>query len=235
MLRIAIVEDDADTRAQLNDFLTRYAREHSLEIQISLFSDGSEILENYRPVYDILLLDIEMPGINGMDAAEQIRLHDSEVVMVFVTSLSQYAIRGYSVGALDYVLKPVSYYTFSLKLDRAVERIVRRSSGHIVLRLTDGMVRLETRQIYYVEIQHGVLHYMTALGEFTLRGTLQSAEEALSSYHFVRCNYWYLVNLMHVSKVTRDTVEVAGYPLQISRRNKAAFLDALTDYVGGGV
>jgi len=154
--------------------------------------------------------------------------------MVFITSLSQYAIRGYSVGALDYVLKPVSYYTFALKLDRAMELVNRRSSGQVFLRLPDGMVRLETRQIYFVEIQRGVLRYVTSLGEFTLRGTLQSAMEALSPSHFVRCSNWCLVNLMHVSKVTRDTVEIAGHSLQISRRNRSAFLDALTDYVGGG-
>lgn len=234
MLRVAIVEDDEATRAQLQSFLERYAQEHHVELQIFPFADGAEILERYQPIYNIILLDIEMPRLNGMDTAERIRTMDEDVVLLFITNLVQYAIRGYSVRALDYVLKPVSYPTFALKLDKAVEMVRRRAPGQVMLRLGDGVQRLETRQIYYVEVHRGVLHYKTTLGEFTLRGTLQSAEEELGKYHFVRCNYWYLVNLAHVSRVHKDTVEVAGTELQISRRNRAAFLAALTDYVGGG-
>ena len=103
-----------------------------------------------------------------------------------------------------------------------------------VLRLSDGAVRLETRQIRYVEVQNGVLRYHTELGDFDVRGTLQAAEAELAPYHFVRCNYWYLVNLMYVSKVKKDVAVVDGVELQISRRNKNAFMAALTDYVGGG-
>ena len=234
MLRIAVVEDSAEMRGQIHDFLLRYEKETGTELLVSLFSDGAEILDRYRPIYDIIFLDIEMPGVNGMDAAEQIRAWDSEVVLVFITNLAQYAIRGYSVRALDYVLKPINYFTFSTKLEKAVQMVQRQASGQVVLRLSDGAVRLETRQIRYVEVQNGVLRYHTELGEFAVRGTLQAAEAELAPYHFVRCNYWYLVNLMYVTKVQKDTAVVAGAELQISRRNKNAFMAALTDYVGGG-
>jgi len=234
MLRIALVEDHEPTLEQLHAFLNRYGAEHGLSIEASLFRDGSEILECYHPVYDIIFLDIDMPKLNGMSAAEQIRAKDSEVVLVFITNLVQYAIKGYSVQALDYVLKPVDYHVFSAKLERALDLISKRISGQVVLKLPDGAVRLDTRQIYYVEVQNGILHYVTRQGEFSMRGTLQSAEEELLQYHFARCNYWYLVNLRHVEKVTKDTVIVAGTKLQISRRNKNAFMTALTEYVGGG-
>ena len=72
MLRVALVEDDDSTRSQLRSFLTRYAEEHGLELQVSLFSDGAEIPEHYRPAYDIIFLDIEMPRLNGMETAERI-------------------------------------------------------------------------------------------------------------------------------------------------------------------
>lgn len=234
MLHIAVVEDDADALEQTRGFLERYARENGLELRISLFRDGSGILADYRPVYDVIFLDIEMPEVSGMEAARRIRAQDGDVVLVFVTNMARYAIQGYSVGALDYVLKPINYYTFSTKLERAVSMARRRSSGQVILNRPDGAVRLETRQIYYVEIQSRVLYYHTELGVFSVRGTLQSAEEKLAKYHFVRCNYWYLVNLMHVSEIHRDTVVVAGHELEISRRNRTAFMTALTDYVGGG-
>ena len=189
MLQIAVVEDEESTRSQLREFVEEYAREHKIQIQLCVFSDGSEILEEYRPIYDILFLDIDMPGINGMETAERIRTQDDEVVIVFITNLMQYAIQGYAVRALDYVLKPITYGMFSLKLDKAIAMVRRRGGGQILLRLSDGMQRLDTRQIYYVEVQRGVLRYVTELGEFMVRGTLQSAEEELGNYHFVRCNY----------------------------------------------
>lgn len=235
MFRIAIVEDEEEIRCQLGEYAQQYAQEYKTELEISLFSDGSELLAGYRPIYDILFLDIDMPGINGMETAERIRTQDDEVVIVFVTNLMQYAIQGYAVRALDYVLKPITYGMFCLKLDKAIAMVRGRGGGQIILRLNEGIQRLDTRQIYYVEVQRGVLRYVTALGEFMVRGTLQSAAEELENYHFVRCNYWYLVNLLHVTKVGKDTAEVAGIQLQISRRNRSGFMAALTEYVGGGV
>lgn len=235
MLRVAVVEDNPPELTQIEDFLARYEAERGVAMTVASFRDGSEILENYRPVYDIIFLDIEMPQVDGMAAAERIRQTDQNVVIVFITNMAQYAIQGYSVGALDFVLKPVTYYTFSVKLDRAVQVVARRTPARIVLTLPGGAVRLDTRQIYYVDIQDRHLHYHTDQGEYTLRGSMKEAESQLAGHHFVRCNYWYLVNLHHVTEVKKDVAVVAGHELEISRRSRAAFLAALTNYVGGGV
>lgn len=236
MLKIAIVEDDDITIRQLCDFVNQYGKEQNQEIEIITFRDGSEIITDYQPIYDIILLDIEMPKVNGMDAAEQIRQHDEDVVLVFITNMVQYAIRGYSVRALDFVVKPVNYYTFSLKLTRAISRVKKRKSGKtILLALTDGIKRLDTKQIYYVEIQNRMLHYHTEDGEYIVRGTMQNAEKELKDFGFVKCNYWYLVNLRYVSEIRKDVAVVAGNELEISRRNKKSFMEAVTSYVGGNM
>lgn len=234
MLKIAIVEDEEETLNQLHTFLTRYGSERQVSMQVAAFRDGSELLHAGFSEFDIILMDIEMPTVNGMETAEQIRQSGSDVVIVFVTNMAQYAIQGYSVGALDYILKPVTYYTLSVRLERAIGQVKRREDRQIVLTLPDGAVRLEIKQIYYVEIQSRMLHYHTALGEFVLRGTMQGAEQMLTRHHFVRCNYWYLVNLMYVTEVRKDVAVVAGSELAISRRNRTAFMTALTNYVGGG-
>ena len=104
MYHIAIVEDEKEFRDQLQEFLKQYEAENQISFQISVFEDGTEILENYKNEYDIILLDIEMPKLNGMDAAEQIREKDEDVVLMFITNMAQYAIHGYSVGALDFVI-----------------------------------------------------------------------------------------------------------------------------------
>lgn len=232
-MRIAIVEDEAQQREQLHTYIQQYAGETGQSFEVVLFSNGGDLLKDYTPQYDIILLDIEMPGLNGMEAAERLRSMDGDVVLMFVTNMAQYAINGYAVGALDFVLKPVNYYTFTVRLARAIRRARQRKNGQILLTLPDCVRRLDTQQIHYVEVQNRMLHYHTELGEFVLRGTMQSAEKELSRYHFVRCNHWYLVNLSHVAEVRRDMVVVAGTELEISRRNRTAFLTALTEYVGG--
>ena len=137
MFKIAIVEDQEETRESLNRFVRQYAQEQGLQVEISLITDGAEIAEHYTPGFDIIFMDVEMPRLDGFGAAEAIRAVDADVVLVFVTNMAQYAIRGYEVDALDYVLKPVNYYQFCTKLSRAIQRVQRRR-GVLVLLLLWG-------------------------------------------------------------------------------------------------
>lgn len=235
MMRIAIVEDEREYREQLAEYVSRYAQERGKDILAAVYENGEKLCCPYRPVYDIILLDIELPGMSGMEAAKKIRETDQNVVIVFVTQMAQYAIQGYSVGALDYVLKPVTYATLSMKLDRATERVNSRVGGQIWLQLPEGARRLDTASIDYVEVQNHMLHYHTTEGEYVLRGTMVSAEKELSRFGFVRCNYWYLVNLYRVTQVKKDTVLVGGKELEISRRNKTSFMSALAACIGGNI
>ena len=161
--------------------------------------------------YDAIFLDIEMPKVNGMDAAEQIRDMDDDVVLMFITNMAQYAIQGYSVGALDFVMKPINYYTFSMKLKRVLKRIDKKEKEH----------------------QNKMLNYYTSKGTYSVKGTLQSVEKQLENYSFAKCNHWYLVNLKHVKEVRKNIAVVGCYEVEISRRNKTTFLKALTEYLGG--
>ena len=180
MLRIAIVEDDPSTRQILQGFVEQYAAEQGLECTVTPYEDGAQIAAGYHPGYDIIFMDVEMPGMGGFSAAAQIRAVDSEAVLVFVTNMAQYAIRGYEVDALDYVLKPVDYYQFSTKLSRAIQRVQRQRGGQILLQCAGGGVQLvETSRIYYLETHSRMLHYHTADGEFTVRSSLQNAESPI--------------------------------------------------------
>lgn len=233
MYHIAIVEDEMDFSSQLQSFLEQYQKEQNIRFKISVFSDGAEILEGYEPIYDVILMDIEMPGMNGMDAAAQIRSVDADVVMMFITNVASYALRGYEVGALDFVMKPLTYYAFAMRFARVLKRVRQREQQQILLAFPDGVKKLEIQQIYYVEVQNRILHYHTDEGEYCVRGTMQSVEQALATHPFVKCNHWYIVNLRHVSEVWQNTVVVGGHMLEISRRNRTPFLKALTEYVSG--
>ena len=146
MFRIAIVEDQEETRECLNRFVRQYAEEQGVQVEISLITDGSEIAEHYTPGFDIIFMDVEMPRLDGFGAAEAIRAVDAEVVLVFVTNMAQYAIRGYEVDALDYVLKPVNYYQFCTKLSRAIQRVQRRRGGQVVLQLAGCCITTQPKE-----------------------------------------------------------------------------------------
>lgn len=234
MLRVAVVEDDLDMNELIQSYICQYQQDHQLQIDIAVFQNGREIAERYNPVYDVILLDIEMPEMDGMEAARRIREQDPDVVLMFITNIAQYAVDGYSVGALDFVLKPLDYYGFSLRLTRAIDRAKRLTGDRILLAMPGRSVALDVRGIYYADIHNHMLCYHTDQGDFVLRGTMKAAEEQLIPHHFAKCSYWYLVNLRHVTEVRKDTVVVAGAELEISRRNRSAFLTALTNYVGGG-
>lgn len=233
MIRVAIVEDDAEVQGVLQEYVRRYTRQYGTEFEVTVFADGVDILEDYRAVYDIIFLDVEMKHLDGMTTAERIRQMDADVILIFITNMAQYAIRGYSVGALDYVLKPVPYFAFSQQLLKAVARLEKRAKHYLTVPVEGGLRRLDTASIYYLESEGHRVHFYTDEGDFSAPGTLKAVEEKLAGRPFARCNSGYLVNLAQVQAVQQSTVQVGPYELQISRPKRKAFLAALTDYIGG--
>ena len=164
MYRIAVVEDDRDFVDELKTYLEQYAREEGQEFEISVFYDGAEILEDYTPRYDLILLDIEMPKVNGMDAAEKIREVDENVVLMFITNMAQYAIRGYSVGALDFVMKPITYYTFSMKIKRALKRVQKKELVDFLYKTQQEQYKMSRENIAVINQKcHDLKHQIRAL------------------------------------------------------------------------
>ena len=231
MLKIAVVEDQTEVRESLCQFIRQYAGEQGLQAEVEPFADGAVIAEGYQPGYDIIFLDVEMPRLGGFGAAERIRTVDPDVVLVFVTNMAQYAIKGYEVDALDYVLKPVSYFAFSQRMQRALERMKHRTRKFISVPFQGGMRKLDISQIRYIEVVNHSLIYHLDGETLEAKGVLSELEDALTAYHFFRCNKCYLVNLEHVNGVNENCADVDGDQIQVSRPKKKAFLDALNNYI----
>lgn len=232
MIRVAIVEDEQSYAIQLQQYIERYSKECGDEIQYLWFSDGDEILENYKTPFDIILLDIQMQFMDGMTTAEAIRKFDSEVIIIFITNMPQYAIRGYAVDALDYVLKPVSYFAFSQRLERAIARMQKRTHQYMTISIRGGTQKIDISTIYYVESQGHNLIFHTKNGNYTTVRTIRMAEEKLQGYGFYRCNRGYIVNLSHVNGIQEGCAIVGSDKVLISRSRKTGFLQALTNHVG---
>ena len=234
MIRVAIVEDDPKSVELLRSYLAHYEREAGVKADVTVYTDGAEAVDHYTPIYDVLLLDIEMPRLDGMTAAGWIRAVDPDVIIIFITNMAKYAIKGYEVGALDFVLKPVTYFAFALKMDKVVATLKSREQHSLLVPTEDGVLRLSTRDITYIEVIDHQLQIHTEHKVYTMPGTLTGMEETLAGASFARCNKGYLVNLRHVAEIKGNSVVVGGAELLISRRRREEFLAAVSAYYGGG-
>ena len=231
MLRIAVVEDDKTYAAQLKEYLVRYGTEKNQKISVALFPDGEDIVTAYSAEFDIILMDVEMTFMDGMTTAERIREKDNEVVIIFITNMPQYAIQGYKVDALDYVLKPISYFAFSQRIDRALTRVKKKEATYITVAQKGGKKKLNVDKICYVEVRDHDLIYHSTKGDIVTKSSMKEAEDTLGGTKFFRCNRCYLVNLEYVEDFRGNDVTVASDVIQVSRARKKAFMDALNDYM----
>lgn len=231
MIRIAVVEDDKNYAEKLRKYLDRYQKESGKKLKIEYFEDGEDIAVDYKGSFDIILMDIEMQFMNGMTAAERIREMDDEVVIIFITNTPQYAMKGYMVDALDYVLKPLAYFAFSQRIDRALTRLERRKKKFISISIKGGMKKLEVSGIHYVEVRDHDLIFHTEGGDFESKGAMKDVEASLETEHFFRCNKCYLVNLEHVEGIRGSDLIVGNDIIQVSRSRKKEFMNRLNDYM----
>lgn len=234
MYNIALIEDDPGAMTLLKSHLETYAGAHNVQFNIKEFGKSISFLTNYAGNYDVVFMDIKLPDLNGMAAAKKLRELDKNVLLVFVTSLAQFAVEGYEVNAFDFIVKPVTYSVFALKMQRVLAQVDGNCSVKILISVDDAMLTLESSDIKYVEIMSHNIVYHTVRGELRSYGTLKKVEKTLENANFVRCNSCYLVNLKYVTAVKGFTAYVGGDCLQISHPRRQIFLRALNDYFGGG-
>ena len=231
MIHIALVEDEEEYRKEFLSYLRRYEQESGRQFRISVFPDGEDIISSYKADYDLILMDIAMRFMDGMTAAEKIRELDQEVVIIFITNMPQFVMKGYAVDALDYVLKPVNYFAFSQRIERAISRMSRRREQYFTVPVRGGIRKLSVSIILYVEVQDHDLLFHTRNESILTRGSLAEVEAKLGNAGFFRCNKYCLVNLAFADSLQGIDLVVAGEHIQVSRAKKKAVLDALNNYL----
>lgn len=234
-MRIAVVEDEREDQECLLRHMERFFKEENMDYQTTVFDNAVSFLENYRAIYDIVFLDIQMPGMNGMDAAEKLRKMDAAVPILFVTNMAQYAVKGYDVDAIGFVVKPLRYYDFYLRMRKAVNIAKSREEKTLVLTGKQGIVRISVNDIYYVEVIGHSLYYHTKDDTITVSGSISAAEEKLKMCEFLRCNNCYLVNPRAILYVQGHTITLLNKEqIQISHPRKKEFMTRLNEWLGEG-
>lgn len=235
-MRIAIVEDEHSCAECLHDYLRRYEQEQEVSFHVEKFTDGQQIVKRCRTGngFDVIFMDIQMRHMDGMTAARKIRETDSDVILIYITNMAQFAIKGYEVNALDFLVKPVGYPMFEAKLKKAQNKLEAAKEKFLVGKSRDGIFKIYTKDLIYIEVKNHSLVYHTTSGEYICTGSLKETEKEIQGVAFSRCNSCYLVHLAYVEKVTKDVVVMAdGSHLLISGPRKKNFMKELTDYYGG--
>lgn len=236
MIKIAITDDDAEAAARLNEFIIHYFKKMCIEktsYYIDKYLDGEELLRatsNER--YDIIFLDIKMQNMDGMSVAFEIRKFDENVVIIFITHMAQFAIDGYSVGAFDYILKPLDYYTFEMRFIKALNRINKKMEKRIEISpVGEGKCFLNFADIKYVEIFGRKLVFHTKQRDYVMNGRLKEIAQKLDDSNFIYANRFSLVNINYVERIKNGGLTIGSEQIPISRNRRAAVLMALSNRI----
>lgn len=236
MIKIAIVEDENEMSSDLKKHIEMFFNQHDKKIVIDIFDNAMKFLDKYKSKYDLVFMDINLPYMDGIEASEKLRKKDPTVIIVFVTSLAQYAIEGYKVHAFDYVLKPVNYYNFVLTLERILPHLKDNDKSIVIYTNKTSFKKILIERIKYIEIINHKLVFHTLDGDYETHGALNDYVDMLKDDYFELCNRCYLINLKMVSQVTPDSVIIDDESLLISRPKRKQFLHVLNEFIatGGG-
>ena len=233
--KIVVVEDEPECSKMLEGYIERYCAEEKFSAEIRRFPSADRFLAEYAGDADIIFMDICMEGTDGMTAAHRLREVDPDVILIFVTTMAKFAVEGYDVNAFNYIVKPINYYEFRLKVDKAF-RSLEGESRKIGLLMNGAQHWLNYKDIVYVEVTNHYLNYHVSGGKkLTVYGSLKQLEATLSPDVFARCNACYIVNMAYVSGVKGFELELTtGDKLQISQSKRKPFMQALTRFFGEG-
>lgn len=232
MFRVAVVEDNDNDRNNLLSKIKKYEEEFGVKFDIVTFNNGFNFMDKFLPIFHLVFLDINMPGINGMDAAEQIRKVDGKVAICFTTSLAQYAIKGYEVSAIDFILKPVEYSRVKNVINKTYKDFESGNDNQILIKTSNSFSMVSLDDIQYVVADDHIIIYHTASKEYESWDTLKNVESKLPAPRFYRLSRSVILNLDHTVGVSRngDVVMKCGEVFQIPRGKKASFIQAVSDY-----
>ncbi|MBQ7486495.1 MAG: response regulator transcription factor [Clostridia bacterium] len=232
MILIAVVDDDPGDASSLISHVDSYFKTNGIPHLIHRFSDGLDFIRSTEN-HDIVFMDIRMGSLDGLDTARFMRKINRDSVLIFVTNMGQFAIKGYEVDALDFIIKPATLANITYVLDKAMRRLHDNSNTVLPLRTVEGMVSLSTNDILYVEVlDHNLIYHIADGREYTIRGRISDIAKKLDERNFVLCNRSFIVNLRHVSSITTDTLTIGNTQISISKSHRKELMQRFSSFLG---
>jgi len=230
-MHIAVCDDNKDELSRISSLLEVYCKEYDSSVTYEVFHNAIDLLETMRVRrFDLLLLDILMPGITGMDAAKEIRRTNSEIPIIFLTSSREFAVESYRVGAVDYIMKPACKDEIFPSIHKQLARFMQKDA-YLTLKTGNGIIKLPFSQIVYVEVINRKVQFLLANNEVRITyGYLSDYEGSLlSDPHFYKPHRSYIVNLRQVTELNKE-----GFTTMIGKRvpvARDAFSNAKAAYM----
>ncbi len=231
MLLISVVDDNPKDAAHLKSCVEEYCRAEGHAALVQTYRDGVDFIRA-TDHYDIVFLDIQMGKLDGLETARLIRKINRETILIFVTNMAQFAIKGYEVDALDFILKPASPASIRYVMDKAIQRLDNSTRSQFLLKTPEGTLSLSASDITYVEVFDHNLVYHTTRGEHTVRGRLSDVAGKLDPDRFVMCSRSFIVNLRHVSSVAADHLLIGETRIPVSKSHRKELMKRFSSFLG---
>lgn len=236
MWKVMICDDEEETRAAIRAQLERFSAETGERFSVREVHSGEALLAQFTADVDVVFLDIKMGGITGMDAARKLRADDRDVCIIFITTMTQYAMEGYQVHAYGFLKKPLRYAQFRLQLLDALRHLAPRREESITLRAGGEVYSISLTELIYLEVLDHDLRFVRKSGPLVCHATMSDMGEALRGKGFFRCHKSYTVSLRHIAQIGAASVRMSnGDELPVSKHRRKEFLEAFAAYVGGGI
>ena len=232
-IRVAIVEDEADCREQTKNYIARYEKDNHVHVETQEYTDGLDFTEDFRGQFDIIFCDIQMKHMNGVKTAQYVRARDDKVILIFITNLTEYAIMGYEVMAVGYLLKPINYNLFASYMDRAVKLMNDKKPEYLVIKEKQGVSRYPLDEIRYCVCDGHYINVHMIHNTPRIHMSMKELEPLLPSDGFAKCSSGSIVNLDYVDSIDNDVVFVRGERIPLSRSQRKAFMEKLAEHLGG--
>lgn len=225
-MRIAICEDNSGMSQRLSNVIDDWAASRKIQVNVICYSSAEAFLMAWPEIsFDLTFLDIQMKTMTGVELAEHIRKIDEDMLLVFVTSYSQYVLRGYDVNALHYLIKPLSSTKLILILDKAYKIWHPRQNAVLLISVDSGQMKIPYMEVYYITMLSHTAKIKTSKNEYDVRKTAHELTEDLPVY-FIRCHRSYIVNLLKADCVYKDSVLMMdGKMIPVSRKNSKEVSD----------
>lgn len=210
MIKIAICDDEKYHLNLLENMLKNILNKNNLEANIFKFSSSYEFLEfqkNSFIAFDLILLDILMDGLNGLDLAKEIRNLDLEVKILFISTSKDYILDGYDVHAYNYLLKPVSYFKLEYVILDFIDNFNNLKNNLFTVKNKQSIFRINLDNIIFFESKLRKINIVFSnYSEISFYDKLDNIEDALISKNFIRCHKSYLVNLNYIKKIENSKI-----------------------------
>lgn len=234
MYKIALCDDEPIVREQLYLYLRHMEEAGECSFDITCFSGGEALLEGMQEDTQIVLLDIRMGGMSGLETARRLRERDQKLCIIFITTMVHCALEGYGVHAFGFLVKPLEYEAFQKLMQDAIQVLGEKRQQMLTLKSQDETVVYDQDEILYIQVYGRIVNVVTKTDSREFYTTLKEIERQVDAQCFVRCHVSFLVNCRHIKKIASNEITMAnGQRITLSKHRKAKFMEQFSRYVRG--